>query len=296
MNHSGILNIQQIQGNPDVLHGKLIAYATVDVEAKNPSSSSPLNSLASNGILAIQANYIDQRNIKDFFESELGVSMEKGIQDIIEQAKDSEGLEGALDPEIVREKLSSMRNMEFIPIPAKVTFFDSIESIKEQEGDIYFLGHYQGLHHAHLSINSFPIMYQARFREQEHLQVSQEIEQMLQGFSTKSTSTHQVEIKEDIPLGEPFKNHVLKTLIPNILYQLENEGNDLVTTQNEFQTFMKDYPEEAKTILGLIDKNMHKDDRKLQKIQLILDQIIALQQEDYEAINRIKQDLKKLDT
>ena len=97
------IKIELKKGNPNKLLGKLIAYATVDADVDE--SDGNLGSMIRNGILAVQANYVDQRNIRDFFRNEFGVSLEKGIEEIIDQAKDSGGLESALDPEIVREKL-----------------------------------------------------------------------------------------------------------------------------------------------------------------------------------------------
>src|SRR6185295_18386061 len=122
-------------------------------------AQSSLEALVRNGILAVQANYVDQRNIRDFFKKEFGISLEKGIQEVIEQAKETGGLEGALDPEAVKERLESMKNADFIPIPAKIALFSSEEEMLQGDADVFYLGEFTVLSHAHLCVNSFPIIY-----------------------------------------------------------------------------------------------------------------------------------------
>ena len=128
MNFPG-LKVEVKKGDPNRLRGKLIAYVHISgrEESNSPmvenEAQPSLEALVRNGILAVQANYVDQRNIRDFFRKEFGISLEKGIEEVIEQARETGGLEGALDPEAVKERLESMKNADFIPIPAKVAFF-----------------------------------------------------------------------------------------------------------------------------------------------------------------------------
>jgi len=77
MSYSSGLNIKLKKGDPNKLKGKLIAYATVDQDINSGTGS--LGAMIKNGILAVQGNYVDQRNIRDFFQAEFGVSLEKGI-------------------------------------------------------------------------------------------------------------------------------------------------------------------------------------------------------------------------
>ncbi len=289
------LNIELKKGDPGKLCGKLIAYATVDTDSL--SGSNAMESMIKNGILAVQANYVDQRNIKDFFQNEFGISLEKGIQEIIEQAKDSGGLEGALDPDIVRDKLESMRNMEFIPIPAKIAYFESEEEILEREEDIYYLGHFRIVSHAHLCVNSFPILYQAKFREQEHNQVSQEIAEMLKELPVSaipskqqdSTTSNISNFKGDL------KKHLLKILIPNMLYSVSNQ-EEYKKAEDQFKEFMQNFsfPEDTREIIRLVSSNLKNDDTKLSRLELMVDKIEALQNEDYTRLEAIKKQLKGL--
>jgi len=287
------ITIELKKGNPNRLLGKLIAYATVESELSD--SEGNLASMVRNGILAVQANYVDQRNIRDFFQSEFGVSLEKGIEEIIDQAKDNGGLEGALDPEIVREKLETMKNMEFIPIPAKITFFDSEDEILEREEDIYYLGHFKIISHAHLSVNSFPILYQAKFREQEHEIVSEEIEEMLNNFQKNETAVDKNTLTIHNFNGS-IKNYLLKDVIPKMLYNLENK-TEYLKAEEQFTSFMKNFsfPEDTREILNLVKSELGSDTNKLTKLELLVEKIQALQNEEYEELEIIKMKLSKLD-
>ena len=72
------MDIELKKGNPKKLLGKLIAYATVDPDGSQTDSN--FNSMIRNGILAVQANYVDQRNNRDFFESEFGCGCSRDTQ------------------------------------------------------------------------------------------------------------------------------------------------------------------------------------------------------------------------
>ena len=79
------------KGDPERLSGRLIAYVRYERPADSPRApgeeNSPLEALVRNGILAVTANYVEQRDIRDFFRKEFGISLEKGIEEVIEQAR-----------------------------------------------------------------------------------------------------------------------------------------------------------------------------------------------------------------
>jgi hypothetical protein len=289
------LNLVLKKGDEKKLKGKLIAYATVDTDMD--SEASAMDSMIRNGILAVKANYVDQRTIRDFFRSEFGVSLEKGIQEIIEQAKESGGLEGALDPGVVRDKLESMRNMEFIPIPAKVAFFQSENEMLSGDEDVYYLGHFRIVSHAHLCVNSFPILYQAKFREQEHQAVTQEIEEMLNTISDSSGQDNDSEAESHSSIKSfsgDIKEHLSKKLIPKMLYNINNK-EEYVLAESKFKEFMADYaiPEDTEKIISLIKSNLQGDKQQLKILELMVDKIQALQAEDYEKLESINNEIKK---
>ncbi len=300
MTHFSGLQADARKGDPSHLRGKLIAYVRVENhEEANPVSvegeeTSPLEGLVRNGILAVQANYVDQRNIRDFFKKEFGISLEKGIQEVIDQARETGGLEGALDPEAVKERLESMKNADFIPIPAKVAFFSSEEEMMSQDADIYYLGSFTVLSHAHLCVNAFPILYQAYYREQEHREVEVEISALLQTIETKPKTGSETASAN----RSDWKNYLLKDLIPRMIYTRGEAGekDQHEKALGEFRSFMEEfgYPEDAETIVALIKGSPIFDAKVLRKLELQVSKIDALQREDYEGLEAIKRELGSL--
>lgn len=300
------IHIEQKKGDENRLAGKLIAYVRwvgKDLGQKRGDDSSPIVGMVRNGILAVQGNYVGQRNIRDFFREEFGISLEKGIQEVIEQAKDSGGLEGALDPEAVKERLESMKNADFIPIPAKVAFFDSEVEILAAAADVYYLGSFEVLSHAHLCVNSFPILYQACFREQEHREVAEEINALLGNIegtdfakgAGESSGSDESAATLKTYTGDA-KDFLLRDLIPGMIYSL-GDKTEYGRAVDKFKSFMGDfaYPEDMQAILTLIESTPKHDSAVLRKLELLVAKIEALQHEDFEALERIRRDLKQLD-
>ncbi|MDB5050657.1 MAG: hypothetical protein JWO30_3728 [Fibrobacteres bacterium] len=308
------MHIEQRKGDPKKLKGKLLAYVRIVAEegGEGPESygagevggtepSSPLNAMVRNGILAVQANYVDQRNIRDFFRDEFGISLEKGIQEVIDQAKETGGLEGALDPEAVKERLESMKNADFIPIPAKIAFFNSEEEMLAADADVFFLGHFTVISHAHLCVNSFPIIYQAYFREQEHRAMEREIAALL-GTIEDPKSKAAAEPAENAASGlriQTFKGDLkaflLKDLIPNMIYNL-SDAAEYQKALHQFKSFMGDfgYPEDMQEIINLIESTPTHDAKALRKLELLVAKVEALQKEDYEKLEVIRKEIKGL--
>jgi hypothetical protein len=314
MIHTPGMHIEQRKGDPRKLKGKLLAYVRIIAEegGVGPESyaagevggtepASPLNAMVRNGILAVQANYVDQRNIRDFFRDEFGISLEKGIQEVIDQAKETGGLEGALDPEAVKERLESMKNADFIPIPAKIAFFNSEEEMLGGDADVYFLGHFTVISHAHLCVNSFPIIYQAYFREQEHRAMEMEIAALL-GVIEEPKGKHEDPETEDDAKGPKIQNYkgdvkafLLKDLIPNMIYNL-SDPSEYGKALGQFKHFMGDfgYPEDMQEIISLVESTPNHDAKALRKLELLVAKVEALQKEDYEKLDVIRKELKGL--
>ena len=298
MNFPG-LQFEAKKGDPHHLRGKLIAYVHVQGRAETASpgeveSASPLEGLVRNGILAVQANYVDQRNIRDFFRKEFGISLEKGIEEVIEQARETGGLEGALDPEAVKDRLESMKNADFIPIPAKVAFFASEEEMLAQDADVYYLGSFTVLSHAHLCVNAFPILYQAYYREQEHREVEVEISTLLRTIENKPKAGAS-EAHSGVRVETDWKGHLLKNLIPRMIYTRGQTNGEVEHDKavGEFRTFMEEFgfPDDAEAMLAIIENSTGFDSTALRKLELLVSKVEALQQEDYERIEVIKREL-----
>lgn len=307
MNFSG-LHFEVKKGDPARLAGKLIAYVRMekkDEEIPNlggslpgeGESASPLEGLVRNGLLAVQANYVDQRNIRDFFKKEFGVSLEKGIQEVIEQARESGGLEGALDPEAVKERLESMKNADFIPIPAKVAFFSSEEEMLGHEADIYYLGSFTVLSHAHLCVNAFPILYQAFYREQEHREMEVEISALLEMVESPETR-NAADAPASAAVAGGWKEHLLKNLIPRMIYTRGGEEGrgEHERALGDFRNFMEEFgfPNDTQAIISLIEGTPAFDAVTLRKLELLVSKVEALQQENYERLEAIKRELDGL--
>jgi hypothetical protein len=297
------------KGDPAKLRGKLIAYVRIEGQGNGEGrayssgegegysgdrgeSPSPLGAMVRNGILAVQANFVNQRTIRDFFREEFGISLEKGIQEVIEQARDTGGLEGALDPEAVKERLESMKNADFIPIPAKIAFFSSEEEMLAGDADVYYLGSFTVLSHAHLCVNSFPIIYQAYFREQEHRSVESEIAALLGSIEDPRRKEAEPTIQN---YTGDLKAYMLKDLIPRLIYSLGDKA-EYAKALGQFKSFMVDfgYPGDVQEILTLIESTPSHDARNLRKLELLVAKIEALQKEDYEALESIRNQLKGL--
>jgi len=299
MDFSSLRAVQK-KGDPGHLRGRLIAYVRYERpadEAPAPGDEvSPLEGLVTNGFLTVSANYVDQRNIRDFFRKEFGISLEKGIEEVIEQARDTGGLEGALDPEAVKERLDSMKNADFMPIPAKVAHFSSEADMLEQDADVFFLGTFTVLAHAHLCVNSFPILYQAYYREQEHRSVERDIAALL-----RTIEGSKVEPVEPSAAPIDWKHHLLTVLIPRMIYTRGAGARpatdpDHVKAVEDFRSFMADYGsvEDAETVLALIDNTTDFDATALRKIELMVAKVEALQNEDYERLEEIRRELGAL--
>jgi hypothetical protein len=304
------MHIEQRKGDPEKLKGKLLAYVRIVAEegGEGPESysegdvggtepSSPLNAMVRNGILAVQANYVDQRNIRDFFREEFGISLEKGIQEVIDQAKETGGLEGALDPEAVKERLESMKNADFIPIPAKIAFFNSEEEMLAADADVYFLGHFTVISHAHLCVNSFPIIYQAYFREQEHRAMEREIAALL-GTIENPKAKEPAEAASGNKIQNyqgDVKAHLLKELIPQMIYNL-SDPDEYRKALERFRDFMGDFgfPEDVREIVNLIESTPNHDAKVLRKLELLVAKVEALLKEDYEKLEDIRKELAGL--
>lgn len=313
------MHLEQRKGDPQRLKGKLIAYVRVDndegegmpVLGGEEGAGSPLASMVRNGILAVQANFVDQRTIRDFFREEFGISLEKGIQEVIDQAKETGGLEGALDPEAVKERLESMKNADFIPIPAKIAFFNSEAEMLAGDADVYYLGSFTVLSHAHLCVNSFPIIYQAYFREQEHRSMELEIAALLGTIEEprkKAGGKAEDPGSEgaDAPPAEPqairlqtfqgdIKAYLLKDIIPKMIYHL-SDPSEYQKALAQFKAFMGDfgYPEDMQAIISLVESTPSHDARALRKLELLVAKVEALQNEDYEKLEGIRNELGKL--
>jgi hypothetical protein len=277
--------VEFLKGDPSRLDGRLLAIARFTGEIPDDS---PASHLVRGGILCVQGNYRDQRTMADFFRVELGLTMEKGIEELIEQAQNAGGLEGALDPEAVRERLKSMGRSEFLPIPAKIVGFDSLEQAMESEGDIVLLGEYEDLQFANMAVNAFPMLYQSRYREQERLEMRTNIEQLLSRIEGAPAPT--------APTLETFEGdiegHLLKDLLPGMLYAHDGSP-EAHAAELRFRAFMAPclVPGDVEAMVDLVPAIRGGDTTALHRLELLVRKAAALHREDFRTLENIRREL-----
>ncbi len=264
------LGIEQKRADPDNLDGRLIVYARIDIEPSDLINlKHPIASVIHNGLLVAQNNYREQTSLRDFLKSELGLSLEEGLEEIIDRM---DGLESALDPQKLREKIDGMKEFEeFIPTPAKIVPFNSEEEILEQEGDIFYVGSFENIGNANLCVNSFPILYQARYREQQIGKVRSEIEFLIGQIETGESPP-----SSTVMPPHELKQRILRDFIPDLLYHRQN-AHEFETAQAQFREFMAGYhqPQEVEALVELISKAGELSSSHYRLIELLASKIEA---------------------
>lgn len=290
-----ILNIEQKKGNPFHLHGKVTVYAQIDIDPSDLASlKHPISSMVHNGLLVAQGNFKEQSNLKDFLKSEMGISsdesMEEGLSQLLEKMN---GIESALDPQKLKERLENMGDLEeFIPTPAKIVPFHSEQEILDEEGDIFFTGIFKNVGNAVLSVNALPILYQARYREQEHQQVRNEIDHLINQIEQAGVPSGSQTIKTP---GVNVEEKLLKEFIPNMLYW-RKEPHSFANAEEQFRTFMKGYQfqEDVEAIAKIIGSKSELGSTEYKLLELYAKKIASIKEEDFSAAESYSKEIQKL--
>jgi hypothetical protein len=283
--------IEQKKGNKDRLTGIVTVYAVLDIDPSDIiSMKHPIASTIYNNLLVAQGNYRDQNNLRDFLKSEMNISLEEGLEEFLEKLG---GLESALDSQKLREKIENFDELEeFIPTPAKIVPFQSENDILNEDGDIFFVGRFKNIGNAILSVNSFPILYQARFREQEIDKVRNEIDQLISqidklGPPEASFSTPGVDIEEKI----------MKEFIPNMLY-CRKDPKVFSAAEKQFKLFMRGYQfkEDVEAIVTIIANKAELTTKYFKLLELYARKIFEVQRENYNEVEKLRQEIDLLNT
>ena len=235
------LGIEQIKGNPDQLDGRVTVYAKVDMDVSEiiqleASTGHTPYSMICNGILAAQGNYRDISGLKEFLVKEMGLDLEGNLDDFLDNM---DGIEGAFDPQKLRERLENLDDQhDFIPTPAKIVPFGSEHDIMQEEGDVFFVGIFRGVVNAHFCINAIPMLYQAKFREQQSLNLLSEIESLISQVEMAPAKTSPRRFDDP---GTDVAFVLMKELIPKMLYA-HASPHDLDLATSEFRSFLEGYP------------------------------------------------------
>lgn len=223
-----MLGIEQKKGDPEKLCGRMVAYAKILRSAmKNDAMPGPFPGMIRNGILAVRGEFEKNSNIKSFMRHEMGTSVDKGINDLIEHIKETGGeLPDGVDVESFRNRLEELSSMEIIPVPAKIMFYENEDDILRENADIYYIGEFSGMSQAHLCITSLPIFYQAKYREQQNAEEQSYISELLSQIESDGLITSKPENGEFLPgkgnlltfVGD-LQELLERQVVPYLLYQ-----------------------------------------------------------------------------
>jgi len=287
-----ILDIEQKKGDQNQLDGRITVYAIIETDAADIlNMKHPIASMVHNGLLVAQGNFREQSSLKDFLKSEMGISLDEnlgeGLAQLIEKMN---GLESALDPQKLKEHLENMGE-EFIPTPAKIVPFHSTEEILVQEGDIFFIGTFKNVGNAVLGVNALPILYQARYREQEAHKILNEIESLISQIERNESAVS----PSVMTPGIDIEQKLLKEFIPNMLYCIK-EPNQFKNAEEQFRDFMRGYRfrEDVDAIVTLIGSKEQLSPQDYRLLELYAKKIAAVKKEDFSAAEVYSKEIQLL--
>lgn len=287
-----ILDIMHKKGDPQHLDGKVTVYAVIDIDPSDlMSMKHPIAGMVHNGFLVAQGNFKEQTSLKDFLKSEMGISLEEGLGDgLSDMLEKMNGIESALDPQKLKDRLENLGDLEdFIPTPAKIVPFHSESEIFSQQGDVFFAGVFKNIGNAVLSINAIPIIYQARYREQEQVKVRNEIEMLISQIEKVEPSNLQKVKAQEL---ESVDERLMKEFIPNMLY-CRKEPHTFETAVKEFRKFMNTYrfQEDIDAIVKIIGEESELTQKHFKLLELYAKKVAAVNSEDFSAAESLNREI-----
>jgi len=308
-----VFGIIQKKGDENNLCGRVIGYVKIPPPEPGNGMETPFDALVSpDGILAIQGDY---SKIPDFdaFRNNLQQSLPKGLQEILKHILEDDELRENLDKakkisfSVIPQK-GSDRLGDFFPVPAQLTLFQSEEALLSEEGDIYFLGEYASMSSAHLFLTGFPIIYQAKYREQTELQKAKEVDELLAGIGGGEKTERYAE-SENLAIHlngdlNSFNGNLLDLLdtqvLPKIMYIIErNDTENFKAGINSFRSFMRSYPhqqdiEKMISVLQSINEKKYASSSDSKILTLLCKKISALHHEEFEILPEIQKELEAI--
>lgn len=303
-----MLGIEQKKGDPDKLCGRMVAYAKIrNSSTKSDSMPMPFAAMARNGLLAVRGEFERNSNIKRFMQHEFGASsIDKGIGDLIDHIKESGGsLPDGIDANAFRERLEELSSMEIIPVPAKIMFYDNEDEILQEDADVYYIGEFVGMNQAHLCITSLPILYQAKFREQQSAEEQEYIGELLSQIEADGLITSKPEPGEFLPgkgnllsfVGD-LQELLERRVIPFLLYQSANE-EEFGAALERFYAFMEPYSGQKDIqLIGETLRKLRADENattERKRLELLCRKVSAVYHEKFEKLPEIQEALSELD-
>lgn len=261
-----------------------------------------------NGLLVVLGDFQSQLNLEDFLRKEFKGEIGDGIEGLAQKLRElGEDIPEDLNGQDLKEKLEGISRMNIIPVPAKVVTFANEEAILNENADIFYMGEFHGVQHAHLAVTSFPILYQAMYREQLSRATQNDINILLdQVLSSPTTPSFDhlpahgdpviLELKETL---KEYSGNLLEllmgTVVPNLVYNLTFPPEYRQSLQN-FRNFMISYrfPEDVKSIEDALGKLRAGDHNQNQRLELLCRKISALHHEEFEKLPAIQAALAKI--
>jgi hypothetical protein len=279
---------KQKKGRSQTMDGRLIVYAKVKEQPELNNPRHPAMGMVQNGLLAAEGDYRYSQSIKDFFSEEMGLSLEEGFKELLSQFNMGD-LPNQLDPETLKKRLENFKSMEgFIPKPAKMVTFSGEDEIMQKQGDIFYLGEFENFANANLAINSFPVLYQAVYKEQVNRKIQLEIEDILnQASGDLIQKETYAEFKGDL------EKELLTKYIPSLFYSEASKKKDN-NSENQLRSFLSGYPypQEIKKLLEIVRDPQMEMKKKEYLVELYVKKIVALTKEDFKTLKEVQ---KKLD-
>lgn len=283
----------QKSGSRDRLEGRVTAYSLMTTSEGAPEEVKGFMQGGSN-IFAVQADCRQEQTVDDFFRSELGSSLKKGLDQVIQKLRDSGIWNDQMDSTdmMMKDEEGFGRGMaELIPVMARIVGFNNEEDALSQDGDVFFLGYFSDFQAASMCAQSFALLYQFRYREQEKLAAKNAVEELLAQIGQN--------IPEDeivLDCGEDLEKKLYSSYIPAILYTVHDEPEHQKAVER-FRGFMKGYkfPEDVEEIIEIAGR-VKADEQKthVKKLELLIQKIVALVHEDFEGLADIQRDLQEL--
>jgi len=301
-----VFGIIQKKGDENNLCGKVIGYVKIPPPEAGNGMETPFDALVSpDGILAIQGDYSKTPDF-DTFRNNLQQSLPEGLQEILKHILEDDEIRENLDkakkisfsviPQKGRDKLG-----DFFPVPAQLTLFQSEEALLAEDGDIYFLGEYASMSSAHLFLTGFPIIYQAKYREQTEQQKTKEVDELLEGIGESESEDLAIHLSGDL---NSFNGNLLNLLdtqiLPKIMYIIErNDAKNFQAGINSLRSFMHSYPhqqdiEKMISILQCINEKKFSSSNEAKTLTLLCKKISALHHEEFEILPEIQKELEVL--
>ena len=307
-----MFGIVQKKGDDNRLCGKAIGYVKIPVPGTGNGEESPFDALVSpDGILAIQGDYSKGQDL-EALRSNLQQSLPRGLQEILKHIFEDDEIKESIEKakkisfSVFPQKGNGMS--DFFPVPAQLIPFQSEDVLLQEDCDIYFLGEFSSIGSAHLFLTSFPILYQAKYREQVELEDEREVDNILAEIDsgkplTKRIGTEGIAIQLEGDLST-FSGNLLELLdtqvLPKIMYMIEKDDFESFKTGiNVFRRFMRTYPhqqdiEKMISILQNINETKHPNPSDSKNLTLLCRKMSALHHEEFEILPEIQKELEAI--